>query len=160
MDTNVSSDDVKIKEMRFELAWRWFEMHSGQRVSMLNFFLVSAGVLANAYVFLLINNWYLPAGVLGCVAAVVSLLFIMLDRRNHQLVKMGEDLIAHLEATELGTRRETSGSEQKTSSRGLLMRELVEGEPPFYTKHWFLINGVELLVGCSFLAGGLYALTR
>jgi hypothetical protein len=75
-------------------------------------------------------------------------------------VKIGEDLIVHLEATELATRCDSTNNGGRTRLRGLLMRELVEGEPRFYMKHWFLIEGAETLLACSFLAAGVYALTR
>jgi hypothetical protein len=75
-------DERYVKDLRFELAWRWFALHSSQRISMFNFFLVSAGVLTNAYVVRMIYEWFLLGGALGIVAAVVSLSFVFLDMRN------------------------------------------------------------------------------
>ena len=101
------SDDEKsatdgLLTLRFELGWRWFALRAKQRVSMFNFFILVAGILANAYVLLIRENLAVQAAFLALVAAAVSLAFVLLDKRNKQLVDLGEDLLRTLEGGELG----------------------------------------------------------
>lgn len=145
----------KIIELQFEYAWRWFSLHTNQRMSAFNLFLLASGVVANAYVLLIREGLDVPAASLAFIAVIVSIGFFLVDQRNHQLLRIGEDFLVYLEKEVLGTRKEADGSET-TGPRGLLLRELIEGEPRFYLKHRFPIGGVETLVACAFLAGGIW----
>ena len=81
-------------------AWKYFELHSGQRISMFNFFLVVSTSLAAGLGYCLQGNKAL--GWLGTVAGAllffVSLVFGKIDGRTATLVKYAENAIAAVEA--------------------------------------------------------------
>lgn len=138
--------------LRFEYAWRWFEFHSRQRVSMFNFFLIGIGILGNAYVLVLNSGRGGVAGSLAIVGALMALDFVVLDRRNRQLVKLGEQMLRIFECDEL-YRYPVPGS----GPTGPLQTERTAGEPTFCLKHWFLIESFEAVAGIAFAIGAIYA---
>lgn len=140
--------------LRFEYAWRWFAFHAKQRVSMFNFFLIGMGILANAYVFLLTGHINEAAGTLAILGALMSALFVLLDRRNHQLVHVGEEFLKELEDSELFA--DTTRSSTQPSPLPL-HRERVLGEPAFFLKHWFLMEGFEVIACIGFIIAAVYA---
>jgi hypothetical protein len=88
---------LELCKLQFDYAWKWFSYHADQRVKMFNFMLVVFGVFATA-----IGSTVgrLPSGftaVLCFVAAALGLIFPLLDRRNRDLVWLGEELLTHLE---------------------------------------------------------------
>jgi hypothetical protein len=89
-----------LQNLQFDYAWKWFSFHADQRVKMFNFMLVVFGIFATAIVSAV--NYRLPAGfivALCIVAGVLGLIFPRLDRRNRDLVWLGEDVLMHLEKT-------------------------------------------------------------
>jgi hypothetical protein len=89
-----------LQNLQFDYAWKWFSFHADQRVKMFNFMLIVFGIFATAIVSAV--NYHLPAGfitALCIVAGVLGLIFPRLDRRNRDLVWLGEDLLMHLERT-------------------------------------------------------------
>lgn len=78
-------------------AWSWFALHAGQRLQLLNFFLVSVAFLTAAYVAAFEDH---PAvsGIVGVVGAIVSFAFRRLELRTRELVHVGEAPLAVLEA--------------------------------------------------------------
>ncbi len=147
MELEVNRDDMRSRELRFEFAWRWFSLHANQRISLVGFFVISAGILANAYVTLIHDGFNLQASFLGLAAAVVSMGFVLLDRRNRQLVRIGEHLLAEQQA-ELTTTGQ---------AREWIVRELIGTGKQTPFKHWLVIEGIEALVGVSFLGGAIWA---
>lgn len=90
---------LELHKLQFDYAWKWFSYHADQRVKMFNFMLIVFGVFATAIVSA-VGNEDLPSGftaVLCFVAAALALIFPLLDRRNRDLVWMGEELLTHLE---------------------------------------------------------------
>ena len=144
-------------ERRFELAWRWFALHANQRMSAFHFFLLLSGILANAYVLLVREKLDIRAACLAFLATVVSFAFVMADRRNRQLLHLGEDLLLQIEKELFGTQQQVNSPGRGS---GLLLRESREGQPPFYFKHWFLIEGVEVIGALSFLGAGIWVPSR
>jgi hypothetical protein len=138
--------------LRFEYAWRWFSFHAKQRISMFNFFLIGIGILANAYVFLVMGDINEAAGTLAIIGALASAVFVLLDRRNHQLVHIGERLLKELENNDLFI-----DTTQASTQGGSLQREQVLGEPPFFLKHWFLIEGFQVMACVCFIIAAAYA---
>ncbi|MHC4687608.1 MAG: RipA family octameric membrane protein [Planctomycetota bacterium] len=84
-------------KLRYDYAWKWFEYHANQRVTMFNYFLIITGILSNAYVGLLKEGLLEIAMALGSLGALTSVGFFLLDWRNKQLVDMGEDVLEKLE---------------------------------------------------------------
>lgn len=90
--------ELKWTEMRLSYAWKYFSFHARQRTLMLNFFLIVVGIIANGVALVVrfdLNAAFLIA--LLVVGALVALAFYFLDRRNVQLLGMGEEVLRKLE---------------------------------------------------------------
>ena len=88
----------ELHKLQFDYAWKWFCFHADQRVKMFNFMLIVFGIFAAGVVNALDKN--LPTIVMAglCIFAIVlALIFILLDRRNRDLVWLGEDVLMDLE---------------------------------------------------------------
>ena len=127
--------------IQFEYAWRWFDLHAKQRVSMFNFFLLSVGALATAYGLLLREQLYVVAAVAAFMGVFVSLVSCLLDVRNHELVKMGEEALKGVEKAHL--------------TECLILTD--EKQPPSLLKHGWLIRSLEIVVAIFYLAGVVYS---
>ena len=127
--------------MQFEYAWRWFELHAKQRVSMFNFFLLSVGALATAYGLLLREQLYVVAAVAAFMGVFVSLVSCLLDVRNRKLVKMGEEALEGVERAYL------TGCTILTA----------EKQPPLLLKHKWLFRSLEIVVAIVYLAAVVYS---
>ena len=127
--------------MQFEYAWRWFDLHAKQRISMFNFFLLAVGALATAYGLLLREQLYVVAAVAALVGIFVSLVSCLLDVRNHDLVKMGEEALKGVEKAHL------------TECRILTD----EKQPSPLLKHGWLIRSLEIGVAIVYLAGVVFS---
>jgi hypothetical protein len=88
----------ELRKLQLDYAWKWFSYHADQRVKMFNFMLIAFGVFATAIVSSVDKG--LPSGFtafLCFVAAALGLIFPLLDRRNRDLVWLGEEVLTHLE---------------------------------------------------------------
>ena len=144
-------------ELKLEYGWRWFSFHAKQRVTMVYFFLLASGVLANAYALLLRDDdidHVLPIGI-AAVGFICSLVFLGLEARNRQLVDLGEDVLRALEGDAL-FRKGTGSADVALARYGILRREALCGHPLLIT-HTVLFPVLELTVAVAFLGAGLYA---
>ena len=72
------SDDPEVKsdrellDLKLDCAWRWFSLHTKQRVTMFSFFLVASGILANAYGLLLREELWVPATAAASIGFTVG----------------------------------------------------------------------------------------
>src|ERR1700722_968612 len=87
----VSSDEVRA------YAWNWFAMHSGQRLQLVNFWLVAVAFLAGAFVQSQINHVRPIAAGVAAIGAAGSLAFQRLDARTRTLSGIAEDALAQFE---------------------------------------------------------------
>jgi hypothetical protein len=87
----------KLMEMRFDYGWNYFDSHAKQRTTMLNFFILFSGILANAYVLLVKDKYLLPSIIVAFLGIFVAIMFNFIDRRNEELVHMAEDVLLSLE---------------------------------------------------------------
>lgn len=73
-------------------AWDYFQLHSTQRLTTFNFYLVIASVLTAGLVSTFQKDFIFPiAGMaLGGLLSFFSFIFWVLDRRNSQLIKNAE----------------------------------------------------------------------
>ena len=126
---------------QFEYAWRWFELHARQRVSMFNFFFLSVGALASAYGILLREQLYGESAAVAFAAFFASVVACLLDVRNHSLVKMGEEALKVVE------REHLTGCAILTEER----------QPPTMLKHGWLIRSLEIVVAILYLTAGVYS---
>jgi hypothetical protein len=112
-------------------AWNWFALHSGQRMQLVNFWLVAVAFLGAAFVQARTGN--LRAVAVGiCVAGAVSSVgFAMLDARTRRLVLLGEVALKTLEdaraaAGEDANPRLVTGSPGARASRLSSYRVVIE----------------------------------
>lgn len=82
-------------------AWRHFEFHAKQRLSLFNFCLIWAGLIIAAWSQAITDSEPQPivAGALGVILAVSALVFWRMDQRNTFLTKMSESVLSAAEAS-------------------------------------------------------------
>jgi hypothetical protein len=147
--------------LQFEYAWKWFKYHADQRVKMFNFMLLAFGVLATA-LFTALSVSRVGAVVLCLVAALLAVIFALLDGRNRNLTWLGEDVLASLEPAIFGDSRSIACIHaQKGEVRlGLLTRPQWEKSRLGFgdlTKHRFLLPATAWLI-CAFFIGTAIAI--
>jgi hypothetical protein len=93
-----SPQDVSgLHKLQFDYAWKWFNYHADQRVKMFNFMLVVLGIFAAGIVNAFDKAPNTVTAFLCFFAAGLAVVFTFLDRRNRDLVWLGEDVLTHLE---------------------------------------------------------------
>jgi hypothetical protein len=82
-----------------EHAWRYFELHANQRISIFNYFLVLSGAVAAGLATTLQGSQRFSSlgVVLGLLLAVISFVFWKLDSRVSFLIKHAESALAEVE---------------------------------------------------------------
>lgn len=88
-----------IDERAFDHAWRYFELHANQRMTVFNFFLVATGLLATGIAASVQSGKGLSliGMVLGILLSFISFIFWKLDQRVCFLMKRAEGAISMLE---------------------------------------------------------------
>src|SRR5947207_1704183 len=95
---NPQSEPSDLHKLQFDYAWKWFAYHADQRVKMFNFMLIVLGIFATAIVSAIANHLQPGFTAILCfVAAAMALIFSLLDRRNRDLVWLGEEVLTHVE---------------------------------------------------------------
>jgi hypothetical protein len=145
--------------LQFEYAWKWFKYHADQRVKMFNFMLLAFGVLATA-LFTALHVSRAGAVALCIVAALLAIIFALLDGRNRNLTWLGEDVLASLEPRIFGEERSIACMHaQKGEVRlGLLTRPEWEKSRLGFgdlTKHRFLLPATAWLICLLFIAAAI-----
>jgi hypothetical protein len=90
--------DTELKESALEHAWRYFELHANQRMTVFNFFLVLAGLAAAGLAAAVQGSpRFAVLGIVwGLLLALVSFVFWKLDQRASFFIKLAEAAIAEL----------------------------------------------------------------
>lgn len=90
--------DVK-KQQSLDHAWRYFELHAQQRISVFNFYLAISGLVAAGIGVSLQEGgrFAFVATLLGVFLAFVSFIFWKLDARVSFLIKRAESALSELE---------------------------------------------------------------
>ena len=78
-------------------AWNWFALHAGQRLQLVNFWLVAVAFLASAFVQALSSHLVAVAFGVSVTGVVSSLAFMRLDARTRQLVQVAENALRSYE---------------------------------------------------------------
>jgi len=149
--------DERVK-LQFEYAWRWFDSHAKQRMTMFYYYLVMIGILANAWVASYDKgqtNIAVAISVLGIVTSVAAICF---DMRNRQMCTAAEDILEKLETTAIYRTQTDDGNKclvgPLSADREIGMRE---GQRRTWTqsglKHKLWIRLLEGLSGAGFGLG-------
>ncbi len=88
----------RLFEKRLTYAWNFFDFHAKQRMTMFNFFLILVGFVVSAYATLLKDGYCLASTVLAVAGAIFACIFLLLDRRNEELVHIAEAVLVSLES--------------------------------------------------------------
>lgn len=94
-------------DREFEHAWRHFQVHAAQRMSVFNFFVGSAGLLLSGLAYVLQGRdrpWTLGVAA-GLLLALLSFLFWKLDQRTAELAKASEAVLAEIERAQVAAGR-------------------------------------------------------
>ena len=131
-------------------AWNWFALHAGQRMQLVNFWLVAVAFLGAAFVQAEIAN--LTAVAVGvCVAgALSSVAFTLLDARTRELVLVAEAALRTLEDD-----RVAAGTHPSTR---LVLAAQTARPGGRRVSYRVIIRALQLTIATLFVAAGLYAL--
>lgn len=118
ISTAVTSTREKDWEAATEHAWRYFELHAGQRMTLFNYFTFFAGLMAAGIAATLQSNaTFAYFGlVLGPLMVLLAFVFWKLDQRVSFLIKNAETVLAHAEAAELPTEAQLFGNEPSATA--------------------------------------------
>ncbi|NWB21035.1 hypothetical protein HX824_10525 [Pseudomonas sp. D4002] len=93
-----NSEQYKIS---LENAWRFFQLHAQQRMTVFNFYLIITGLVAAGIGACVTQEDTLSfaGGALGTFLSLVSFIFWKLDQRVSVMIKKSEDVIVQIEST-------------------------------------------------------------
>jgi hypothetical protein len=118
----------ELHKLQFDYAWKWFSFHADQRVKMFNYMLIVFGIFAAGIANAL--DKHIPSTVIAIfcfIAALLAFVFALLDRRNQDLVWLGEDVLMHLERQGIfGTDLKIDGRYGKEVDFAILWRQALE----------------------------------
>ncbi len=106
LDDDISREEIVVNDKDYmDILWKYFELHSNQRMQLMNFFIVLESLMVAGLVSLLSsknNLWLWECGI--CIGILFfAVIFYGLDRRTKQLIKLCEDSIKKLEQKSGGT---------------------------------------------------------
>jgi hypothetical protein len=167
---DIESKDVfehrwRLYKARFDYAWSYFEFHAKQRTTMFNFFILFAGVVINACMGLLQKEKWLALLLVSFPAVVIVGIFVFLDRRNEELVRVGEDVLQVLEKEVLfkderhevtPVRRNLCGKKVPSKNKvplGIFVREEAENNSGLKSRyeHGTWLPRIQYTIGFVFL---------
>jgi hypothetical protein len=156
--SHISSPDnrngIEFEKLRFEYAWRHFDMHARQRLQMFYFFLISVAFLCGVVVS--ISNSQRPelAGLKSIVAGAglaLCLIFLALDVRNRELYSISRRHLKAIETNILYPDGFREIFEDQKRRAGRVRGIMVEDGGRNYLRHKFLVPI------CHIIAAGLFA---
>jgi hypothetical protein len=175
-----------LHKLQFDYAWKWFSYHADQRVKMFNFMLVVLGIFAAGVVNAFDKTPNIVTAILCFFAAGLAVVFTFLDRRNRDLVWLGEDVLTHLERKAIfGESVKIQGRYDQPIDFGILWRQALEEESThrrpirdalrdalgpkawrtacrdaWLGKHRIWLRLVGFLIAVLFLAAGIWILKQ
>ncbi len=99
----MASDGGAEKQACLEHCWRYFELHSAQRINIFNYFVAFSGLATTGLAAVIQNGdkFAVLGIVMGVVIALVAIVFGKLDQRMSMLVKHAEKALIVAESVEL-----------------------------------------------------------
>jgi hypothetical protein len=145
---------VEFEKIRFELAWRHFDLHARQRTTMFHFFILLTPFLFGGC-FILFKEREVVGSFPGIFAAgagaLLAFIFFMLDQRNKQLYRVSKRALGLLETQFLFASYrplKVSGSDYP----GVISAETQSYGDNNLLKHSLLMGSVYWLAVLMFLA--------
>jgi hypothetical protein len=87
----VTSDDIEVKKLAFDYAWRWFELHSNQRLQAFRFYLsIVLGIVGFGAV-MYAQGEIKVLSVVGGASFTITVIFALFERRIRHLLDIGRD---------------------------------------------------------------------
>lgn len=129
--------------------WNWFALHAGQRLQLVNFWLVAVAFLASAYVQSQISHLRPIAAGVALIGTVASLAFQRLDVRTRRLSQVAEDALVEFEADWIA----------HGSSELVALATRSRNTPrPWIDSYRKIIQGLQLTVAVVFFGALIYVL--
>ena len=164
-----STESEKLLTLRFEYAWRYFSFHATQRTTMFNFFLVFSGFFVGACAKLLEQEKHGFLSIMFAFGAIITFIFIFVERRNEELVHVEEDVLMKLEEDlfkdykfePVEKRREFCGRLKKQGEgtiRVTILDRKVNKKSANCHGRWLPI--IEFLLFIMYVLGALYSLNQ
>lgn len=132
-------------------AWNWFALHSGQRLQLVNFWLVAVAFLAAAYVQARSDHLFAISLGVSVAGALASLAFAKLDARTRQLVRVAETALRTIEM-------DSNGEAAGEAAQLIKASELVRRSP--LDSYRVIIEGLQLSVALLFLLAAIYSVAH
>lgn len=130
-------------------AWNWFALHAGQRLQLVNFWLVAVAFLASAFVQARASHLIPVAVGVSLAGAVSSLAFVRLDIRTQQLVQVAENALRHFEELLLTAGQDPSIQLVHASARIRKSR---------LDSYRVIIRGLQMSVAALFMLAFIYTI--
>jgi hypothetical protein len=130
-------------------AWNWFALHAGQRLQLVNFWLVAVAFLASAFVQARSSHLFAIAFGVSITGVVSSLAFMRLDIRTRQLIQVAEDALRHFESN-----LAAAGLDEVTE----LVKASHQARRSRFDSYRVIIQGLQLSVAVIFLLAAVYSL--
>jgi hypothetical protein len=141
-------EDAETKAQTY--AWNWFALHAGQRLQLVNFWLVAVAFLASAYVQARSSHMTAIAFGVSVTGAVSSVAFMKLDVRTRQLVRVAENALGYFEASGV-----VAGLDEVTE----LVKASHQARRSRLDSYRVIIQGLQLTVACIFVLAAVFSLT-
>jgi type VI protein secretion system component VasK len=139
----VSSNEVRA------YAWNWFSLHAGQRLQLVNFWLVAVAFLVAAFVQSEIDRMRPIAAGVALIGAIASVAFQRLDVRTRQLSQVAEDALREFEDEWVA---------QGANELIALVKRSNEARESWVDSYRLIIQGLQLTVSLVFIAAFIYVL--
>jgi hypothetical protein len=140
--------DVETKAQTY--AWNWFALHAGQRLQLVNFWLVAVAFLATAYVQARSSHMTAIAFGVSVTGVVSSVAFMRLDVRTRQMVQVAENALRHFEASAVAAGMDEVAELVKASHQVRRSR---------FDSYRVIIQGLQLSVASIFVLAAVFSLT-
>lgn len=150
---------MKTQENNFEHAWRYFQLHATQRITVFNYFLLISGIVVSGLAAALQGSQrFSSLGiVLGLLLTLVSFVFWKLDQRTTFLIKHAELILIEIEKETSDKKFQIFNRESETTSteinNNIWLRQWSYGESfrlIFATMSCFGLGGT-ILSGAKYL---------
>lgn len=129
-------------------AWNWFALHAGQRLQLVNFWLVAVAFLATAFVQATASRLHPVAIGVSLTGAISSFAFMWLDIRTQQLIQVAENALQQFEENFVAAGQ--NSSIQLVHASSLIRKSRLES-------YRFIIRGLQLSVAVMFGLAFIYA---